>query len=113
MEEVVVVVLMELIHLSLSVELLIVLQLVEQEEDILDLLLLLDNREDLVEEWETFHLELKVAVMQEVLIRQKEMMEELDLILVLHMVEAAVVDMGQSVVTDQVQVVVMVGQEQM
>ena len=93
MEEVVVILQMELIHLSLSAELLIVLQVVEQEEDILDLLLLLGNQEDLVEEWETFRLDLKVVVMQEVMIHQKEIMEELELMLHLHLVVVEVVEL--------------------
>ena len=113
MEEVVVVVQMELIHLSLFVELLIVLQLVEQEEDILDLLLLMDNLEVLVEELEIFHLVIKVVVMLVVIAHQKEIMEELELMLHLRMEQVAEVDTGQLVVTDQVQVVELVEQEQM
>ena len=71
---------MELIHLSLSAELLIVLQVVEQEEDILDLLLLMDNQEALVEGLEIFHLVVKVVVMLVVIAHLKEIMEELELI---------------------------------
>ena len=67
--------------------------LVEMGEDILDLLLLLGNQEDLVEEWETFRLDLKVVVMQEVMIHQKEIMEELELMLHLHLVVVEVVEL--------------------
>ena len=91
--QVVVTLQMEIIHPSLLVEQLTVLQLEEQEEDILDLLLLLGNQEDLVEEWETIHLVLKVVVMLVVIAHLKEIMEELELMLHLHMEQVAVVDM--------------------
>ena len=113
MEEVVVVVQMEVIHLSLSAEPLIVLQVVDMEEYIPIALHLLQNQEVLVEELETIHLVLKVVVMLVVIAHLKEIMEELELMLHLHMEQVAVVDMEQLVVTDQVQVVVMVEQEQM
>jgi hypothetical protein len=74
---------------------------------------LLHNQEVLVEGLETIHLVLKVVVTLVVILHLKEILEELELILHLHMEQVAVVDMEQLVVTDQVQVVVMVEQEQM
>jgi hypothetical protein len=113
LEEVVVVVQMEVIHLSLSAELLIVLQVVDVEEYILIALQLLHNQEVLVVELETIHLVLKVVVMLVVIAHQKVILEELELMLHLHMEQVAEVDTEQLVVTDQVQKVVMVEQEQM
>ena len=104
---------MELIHLSLSAELLIVLQVVDVEEYIPIALHLLHNQEVLVEELETIHLVLKVLVMLVVIPHQKEIMEEVEPMLHLHMEQVAEVDTEQLVVTDQVQVVELVEQEQM
>ena len=62
----------------------------------------------LVEDLETFQLVIEVLVTQEVMIHLKETLEELELMLHLHMEQVEVVELVLQDLMDQVQVVVMV-----